>query len=410
MSDLTQFSPARPPDTPRWFRPGTFLAGFAGALVLLSVAGVWLGRQDRHPDFTRFHPFISPEAQYYPTIAEMGAIVRARCRPNQVLVIVGGNSIFYGVGQPAGKMWTRRLQELLGDRYCVINLAFRGASASDGAAVVAEVLRDEFPRQIYVANVGPMQGIDPTGSDPYRFMFWEAYYKDLLMDYAPRTRSVGQHYQENARDHRARLEIIGRVWLDRWLHFRDVWNYVTMEWICTIPSAYQPALPQVHWPRKRFADTEPDFADIPRASRFRRDLVDTELRIIRGSTEAFYQRSGDGRWQLAEWKRKDVDTFIRMAMPEALRRRTLIVVSQNSPYYVDKLAPGERERDDQGYRDTLEIWRGAGYHAATYPNDFNAADYGDRTHLTVAGGRKLAAMVADNIRAMAVECGYGSAP
>jgi hypothetical protein len=46
----------------------------------------------------------------------------------------------------------------------------------------------------------------------------------------------------------------------------------------------------------------------------------------------------------------------------------------------------------------------------TYPNGFDAADYGDRTHLTVSGGRKLAAMVADNVRAIAVECDYGSAP
>jgi len=410
MSDLTQFSAARPPDTPRWFQPRTFLAGFAGALVLLSVAGAWLGRQDRHPGFTRFHPFISPEAQYYPTIAEMCAIVRTHCRPNQVLVIVGGNSIFYGVGQPADKMWTRRLQELLGDRYCVVNLAFRGASAADGAAVVAEVLRDEFPRQIYVANVGPMQGIDPVGSDPYRFIFWEAYYKGLLMDYAPRTRYIAQHFRNDARDRRAHPEIIGRVWLDRLLHFRDLWNYVTMEWICTIPSAYQPALPQVHWPRQRFADTEPDFVDIPWASRFRRDLASTELGIVRGFTESYYHRDGEGPWQLAEWKRKDVDTYIRLAMPEALRRRTLIIVSKNSPYYVDQLAPGERERDDQGYRDTLEIWRGAGYHAATYPNDFAAADYGDRTHLTVTGGRKLAGMVADDVRAIAAECGYQATP
>jgi hypothetical protein len=230
------------------------------------------------------------------------------------------------------------------------------------------------------------------------------------MDYPPRTQSVGHHYQLDARDRRARLEIIGRVWLDRCLHFRDFWNYVTMDWICTIPSAYQPALPEVHWPRQRFADTEPDFADIPLASRFRRDLVDTELRIIRGATAPFYQRAGDGRWQLAEWKRKDVDTYICAVMPELLRRRTLIVVSKNSPYYVDQLATGERERDEQGYRDTLEIWRGVGYHAATYPSDFNAADYGDRTHLTVTGGRKLAGMVADDVQTIAAECGYQATP
>jgi hypothetical protein len=410
MSELTQFSPARPPDIPRWFHPWSFLAGLAGALVLLAVTGVWLGRHDRHPDFTRFHPLISPEGNYYPTIAEMCAIVRARCRPDQVLVIVGGNSIFYGVGQPPAKMWTRRLQELLGERYCVINFAFRGSSASDGGALVAEVLRAEFPRQIYVANMGPLQGINPMGSLPYRFIFWEAYYKGLLAEYAPRTNYVRLDFQNDPIDRRAHLEIVGRVWLDRLLHFRDVWNWVAMEWFCTVPSSLRPDPAEVTWPRRRFADTEPDFMDIPFEKRFRSELLDTELGIVRGFTESFYQRTGDGHWQLSGLKPKEFGTFIRIAMPELLRRRTLLVVSKNSPYYVDQLAPGERERDEQAYRDSLEIWRGAGYHAMTYPDGFDAADYGDRTHLTVAGGRKLAATVADNVRAIAAECGYGSAP
>jgi hypothetical protein len=381
-----------------------------GALAGLSLLGVWLGKRDCHPNFTRFHPFISPEAQYYPTIAEMCAIVRTHCRSDQVLVIIGGNSILYGVGQPAGEMWTRRLQELLGDRYCVLNFAFRGASAPDGGALVAEVLRDEFPRQIYVANVGSMQGIDPVGSDPYRFMFWEAYYKDLLMDYAPRTRSVGQHYQENARDHRARLEIVGRVWLDRAFHFRDVWNYVTMEWICTVPTSYQPALPQAAWPRGRFKDEELDFMDIPFRERFRPDTIDLELRIVRGSTESYYHQAADGRWVLHEPARQRFDSYDRAAMPVQLQRRTLIVVSKNSPYYVDRLTPEEKARDDQAYRDSIEIWRSAGYHAITYTDDFTAKDYGDRAHLTVSGGRKLAAVVAESVGAIATEQGYLSLP
>jgi hypothetical protein len=89
-----------------------------------------------------------------------------------------------------------------------------------------------------------------------------------------------------------------------------------------------------------------------------------------------------------------------------LRRRTLIVVSKNCPFYVERLSAEERARDGQSYSDSLTIWRTAGYHAATYTDDFTAIDYGDRAHLTVSGGRKLAALVADNVRPMAVELGY----
>jgi len=93
-------------------------------------------------------------------------------------------------------------------------------------------------------------------------------------------------------------------------------------------------------------------------------------------------------------------------MPEPLRRRTFIVVSKNSPFYVDRLPADEQARDAQSYRDSLAIWRAAGYRAATYTDDFTANDYGDRAHLAVSGGRKLAALVADNVRAQAAELGY----
>src|SRR5258708_2232796 len=90
------------------WRPRWIFAGVALGLVVMA----WLGRRatesDYHPRFTRFFPAISPEASYYPTIGEMSAIVRARCRRDQVLVIVGGNSVLHGVWQPAEVMWTRK--------------------------------------------------------------------------------------------------------------------------------------------------------------------------------------------------------------------------------------------------------------------------------------------------------------
>ncbi|MFA5058090.1 MAG: hypothetical protein WC485_08255, partial [Opitutaceae bacterium] len=372
----------------------------------LSFSGWWLGRYDRYPHFTRFFPAISPEVSYYPTVAEMCAIVRARCRPGQVLVIVGGNSIFYGSGQPAELLWTRRLQELLGDRYCVVNLAFRGASASDGAAVVAEVLRREFPRQIYVANVGTLQAINPMGSIPYRFIFWEAYYKGELAPYAPRDQIVHAYFWDDRRHRSEWLDTAGRVWLDRALHFRDFWNAVARDWFFTVPTAYYPTLAEGLRARASFSDREGNFDDTPFPLRFRADTLKLEMNITRGFTGPHYERTTDGQWKMRGPENKEFNWFIRVAMPEALRRRTLIVVSKNSPFYVDRLSADERARDEQSYGDSLAIWRAAGYHATTYTDNFTASDYGDRAHLTVSGGRKLAALVADNIRPMAVELGY----
>ena len=82
-------------------RPVSLLLGFGLGLVLLVGLGRTTEQRDFHPKFTRFHPNMAPETLYYPTVAEMSAIVRRRCRPDQILVIVGGNSILYGVGQPA---------------------------------------------------------------------------------------------------------------------------------------------------------------------------------------------------------------------------------------------------------------------------------------------------------------------
>ena len=83
-----------------FFRPRTFLAGLVAGLVLCSVVGRTVSHRGYHKAFTRFHQVISPEAQYYPTLGEMCGIVRMRCRPDQVLVIVGGTRSSTGWGSP----------------------------------------------------------------------------------------------------------------------------------------------------------------------------------------------------------------------------------------------------------------------------------------------------------------------
>jgi hypothetical protein len=57
-------------------------------------------------------------------------------------------------------------------------------------------------------------------------------------------------------------------------------------------------------------------------------------------------------------------------------------------------------------RDTIRIWQELGYDAVPYGNLFAADDFGDRSHLTKRGGKKLADITAAKVSEMAVRLGY----
>jgi lysophospholipase L1-like esterase len=390
---------------PRVFRPLTLLLGVLLGFIALAWAGRTVTRESWYRDFARFHPLISPDSHYQPTVAEMCAIVRAQCRADQVLVVVGGNSIFQGVGQPVEKLWTRRLQELLGDGYAVVNLAFRGSSPTDGGALVAEALRREFPRQIYLANVPPFTAASPIGSIDYRFMLFDAHYKGLLIRNADRDAAIADYLAHPDRYPAAREQsLAGRA--DAWLHFRALWNWFSSTRVFTFPTPLTQDLNRAFQPRQAFVDREPDFETIPWAERFPARSLAKEMEITRNTSIKYYNPTADGGWALIDFEQQQFRNFALAAFPERLRTRTLIVVSRNSPYYVRQLSATEQVRDDLAYRDTVAAWRALGFPATEYGADFSPEDFGDRTHLTASGGRKLAEIVAPEIRRVASQLGF----
>jgi hypothetical protein len=381
----------------------------------------------------RFHPRISPEGRYNPTVDEMCAIVRARCRPDQILVIVNGNSIFNGVGQPPEKLWSNELQRQLGDRFAVVNLALRGAGSMQGGMVIAEVLREEFPRSIYVTNTSPFTPPAPMGAEVYHYIFWEAYFRGLLADFAPRDVLLEQYLEQVEppnlpliqmlprglregleRANRSvavwmkRNQLRGEVWLDATLKYRDLWNWIGYEHLFTVPSFYTPRWPGWMVARGRLRDDEPDFEamDFSSSERFAPGKAAVELPIVRGFTERAYAAGGPEGWTLSSAVRNDFLTGARSTVPDALKARTLVMLSRNSPYFVQMLTPEERQRDDLAYRDSAAAWREAGYAAGEYGRDFLNEDFGDRTHLTASGGRKLAGITAREITTLAKKLGY----
>ena len=301
----------------------------------------------------------------------------------------------------------------------------------DGGAVVAEVLRDEFPDLIYVANGVPFTPFHPIGEIAYQYLQWDAYFRGLLLDYGPRhdalewyLRHLGpwlparrhwptDSWQEQtlyrwdgvvARMHRARLA--GEVGMDRMLKYRDLWNWIGYEHFFTVPSFYTPNLPGWTTPRGRLADEEQDYETLPLDSpqRFGAGKTEVELRIVRGFStgkDGYYDSDGKGGWILKPGLKQEFAAMADKAVPPALRGRTLILLSQNSPFYRRLLTEEERRRDEQVFDDGVAFLRDCGFRALEYGRDFDVADYGDRTHLTVTGGRKLAAIVAREIETMA---------
>jgi hypothetical protein len=398
------------PDLPaakgRGISPPALLLGFAVGLAILAWKGREVARHDWHTNFTRFHPMISPEAMYEPTVSEMCAIVRARCRPDQVLVIVGGNSILLGVGQPADRMWTVRLQEALGDRFAVVNLAFRGASPNDAGAIVAEALRTEFPRQIYIANEIPFQSASPIGIETYRFVLLDAYYKGLLLPWKPRDDALSYYLTTtNYREyHQMDLELGAKI--DSWLYFHNLWNWISYTYHFTFGTSLMPHTPEAYWPRSRFADMENDFEETPFESRFTPQVVAADLAISEKVTATYYHENSDRSWS----RNGDAYSYFladaRAEFPDTLKRRTLLIVGRNSPYYTRQLDGHIRARDDLAIGETIRALEFLGYGAIGYSWDLLDEDFGDRTHLTSSGGAKLASTIAPKVEAMAHQLNY----
>jgi hypothetical protein len=413
-----------PPSSPTGFAARTVLLGAVLGFGLLCVLGRQAARENHFQNFVRFMRWTAPDTKFYPTVGEMMAIIRAKTKPGQILVVVGGNSVLRGVGQSAAQVWTKVLQDELGDGYSVVNLAFDASGITDGAAVAAEALRKEYPRQIYIANAAPGQPPAPDGTGVYRFVFWEARAKGLLIDDPVRNAAiVASNKNPAVRDPAPSVgpglqELQIHSYLDHLFYYRDFWTTVTYERFNTVWGAYSPGPTSFLRARKMYTDPGDDRTKVSLADRYIPANLDAEMINVRGCSEFAYgivdatgfheqKDPATGQWTLYQPTWTNFTEGIKGAMPAELKKRTLILMSRSSPYYLKKLTPDEQERDTLAYDHAVEMWKAGGYDSMTYGGmDFTDFDYNDRTHLTALGGNKLAHAVSAKVRDMSAKLGY----
>lgn len=378
--------------------PISICLGVVAGFLACCLLGRASAQKNPYQNFLRLHPFLEQETSYFPTASQLVAVARAQCPPScgKTLVILGGNSVFNGSGQKHDELWSRVLQEELGDHYHVVNFSAPGAGVVDNGGVIFECLAREYPQAIFVANTEP--GYYPAGNrSAYSYLFWDAYYKGLLVNDARRTQRLASE-KETPDDREFKL---GRR-LNSVLFFNDLWTDVAYRHVSTVWTSWLKE--RSFRPRRRL----PDWYDkrppvVAEESEFQKMLPGhlEALRHRRLLATERYQQNADGAWRQTDESLRQDAAQIADLLPEPLPRRSLIVFTPYNPWFLAHLTEEERARVRIAVAGGRELLEKGGFHVlSTFERGFIPTDFGDTVHLSPAGGRRLAHLVAGAILAM----------
>jgi hypothetical protein len=305
---------------------------------------------------------------------------------------VGGSSRLHGTGQRPAAVWTRRLQAALGPRFEVINFGFRGASPWEIGATAAEILSQEHRKLILVTDCGPgWMDPHPDGYS-FKYFFWGAYYKGLLLHDPDRDGLIHQNEDAAAVNVAGRNNIRLRAWLDSLFYFDDLWNTCAYRCFSTVrtPATMKSSLRA----RKNYEDPEP--GSPPAEKRYPASAQDEMLSSLRKLISGTCVKRDDGGWaeDTSSTRWALFEQSARACYPEALYRQTLFVVAYHSSWYINLLSEDERGCLIKAGEISVAKLRSYGYGAIEIGREYNPSDYADFQHFSESGAEKMAQAVA----------------
>jgi hypothetical protein len=405
----------------RIISPRPLLAGVIVGFVACAAIGGHAGQTERIHDFTRFTGELNYLTNYHVSANQVLTVARSSVRPDQIAVVIAGNSFLYGSGQGAEGQWTRRLQAELGDRYRVINFALPGMGITEFGTVAAEMLyRDGHHRMIVVTNnwLNPTSSVgEPDGRPIVQWFFQDARTRGLLLDCPERDARLAIPLDErsdaflpNGRDPIHRRETMRQASLDHVLNFRDLWNAFEYEVAVTVRCKN---LGKQWWQaRKTYPDSDP--LREPATPEILKTAEDKYVAMLRETTRSMKpivrKPTGESIPVQELGGPFPAEASLRAGFPLPMRERQIVVVNHYNPYYIDQLSQDEHVTHDalgpamkaiyaREHTEVIEV--GRGYHFS---------DYYDPVHLTAAGGQKLAVELAPRIQKKAAELGYLKGP
>jgi hypothetical protein len=313
-------------------QPKPFFSGsILGVLTILTL-GAWAKHFDTFGDRVRFFQAVSPERAVYPTIYNLMAFVRGKADPRKTLVLVSGSSICLGIGQPEDDLWSRRLQETLGEDFCVVNTSFRSSRYNLIGLPLIRMLRKEFPRSIFISDISPNdRGPTPIYIDnpnvPYNYVSWQSLAREVFQGDSAALAEAFTEFSDCKRDQRiyAQEQFLSGAW-EFFTGASSFWNWMGYR-ICFTANPFSHPLKRVRLLR----DDERRENYLPSPERFLANRV-REMDIL-------HQQIRQGKFHQAAPSNKN-DAHLNLAesfRDEDLKRRAVFLVNAWSSYYVNQL-------------------------------------------------------------------------
>ncbi|MFN8659649.1 MAG: hypothetical protein U0105_25160 [Candidatus Obscuribacterales bacterium] len=385
------------------FKPAPFMVGALIGFIVCCFLGYQTTLKNQFGDIKRFGVMVGPQASFFPTFRQLLAVVKSRVKHGETLVIVGGSSILNGVGQSNEDLWTNRLQEKLGPKYVVVNLALRSCSTFEAAYFVAEAMTMQYDKVIFVTGALPFANWHPTGMWPYAYLYWDAKYNDMLPAYPERDRAIADREKtlpDAAWTKDAYTELQLSQLLNSKLHFLELWNTVGYRYFFT---SYRNATADMSFlPRKKLPNNIEAYEKfMPPDEKFAKTYFPAVCGVLYNWDEAKKQWvKNQSAWDISE-------TTIRQNAAPCMRNRMLtLLVYQNPDMRHKYLTPTQLKRDRMAYDESQRQLSKFGIHSLQIGEDYKGEDFRDAQHFSPSGGNKMADQTAAAVREMAKQLGY----
>jgi hypothetical protein len=381
--------------------PRALMCGVLGAFLACCVIGHAVSKQNQYENFERFNAYLNNLSLYYPTASQTVAIANDAMAEGKILVIVGGNSIMYGLSQTREFVWMRQMQAQLGDRYRVLNYSLPGSNPVEVGAIAAEIIARDYKKVILISQIWP--GAAGSAGEPdgntQAYFFWDAYFKELLTIYPPREMRLAVLAKIRKGDYPyAELKLRSR--LDSAFFYQDLWTTFSYHrmgtvWCPLVSDSFLKA-------RKEFTDVD---SSIPMAQRYPVDQDEQWMAMARAGLGRYWGAQTAGAVPL-DYASSPLTQSIVTSMPPHIRQRTLLCVPHLSPHYVDKLTTQEQAIYRDCFPQTINAIRAAGCRGVEIGRDYSPLDFNDLLHISVEGAGKMARDVAPHVRALAEQLDF----
>jgi len=374
-------------------QPKHFFAGlFLGVLTILTL-GTWAKHLDPFGDRVRFFQAVSPERAVYPTIDNLMAYVRGKANPQKTLVLVSGSSICLGIGQPEDDLWSRRLQETLGEDFCVVNTSFRSSRYNLIGLPLIRMLRKEFPRSIFISDISPSdRGPTPIYIDnpnvPYNYLSWQSLAREVFQGDSAALAEALTEFSNCKRDQRiySQEQFLSGAW-EFFTGASSFWNWIGYR-VCFTANPFSHPLKPVRLDR----DDDRRENYLPSPERFQANWA-REMDIL-------HQQIQQGKFHQATPSNKN-GAHLNLAesfRDEDLKRRAVFLVNTWSSYYVNQLNHSDQLFYKEMVRHQVLALKNLGFGAVAVGLDYPFSYYVDGQHFSWEASQIIAEAAAKEVQ------------